>query len=244
VQAEINQATADYNQIVDDTKSNPWKSQAGITGTIAKATEAYNRTLTRLQAKQTVLSNNIQRAENRADTLSQRITNETKKTQQLSKEELAYYINRAKADIKAEQIISKEAETKELARYFPEYIESYKKKITAAEKTTARKQTEIKRVQNELTNYGQRDYVSLGYYNQIKQSSTLSPNEFDSRFSYLKPKKIKTDKIKKLSQWEEKKVINQWLIDADPEGGLNLTPDEQMSQIRIWGYDPKDFGIY
>lgn len=56
---------------------------------------------------------------------------------------------------------------------------------TAQQTNTQAEQAEITRIQNELTNYGARDYVSLGYYNQMKASSSLSPNEFDDRFSYL-----------------------------------------------------------
>jgi len=109
-----------------------------------------------------------------------------------------------------------------------------------------REQEEITNAQNLLTNFGQRDYVSGGYYEQVRANSTLSPTEFDKRFGHLLSdadrQKLGMTKVDELAQWEEKKVINQWL--SDTEGGLNLDPDAQKSQIRIWGYNPEDFSIY
>jgi LysM repeat protein len=58
-------------------------------------------------------------------------------------------------------------------------------KTTTTETKEAQQQNEIARVGNELTNQGQRDYVSSGYYNAVKAGSSLSSTEFDKRFSYL-----------------------------------------------------------
>jgi len=46
-------------------------------------------------------------------------------------------------------------------------------------------QEEISRVSDLLTDSGKRDYVSQGYYNQVKSTADIDPSKFDDRFEHL-----------------------------------------------------------
>jgi len=46
-------------------------------------------------------------------------------------------------------------------------------------------QEEISRVSDLLTDSGKRDYVSEGYYNQVKSTADIDPGKFDDRFEHL-----------------------------------------------------------
>jgi len=90
-------------------------------------------------------------------------------------------------------------------------------------------QAEIDKATQLLTNSGQRDYVSQGYYDQVKAGSTISPTEFDKRFEYLVQDKKGTSGFGVANQIisdspkatdEELKVA---LLEARKELGLSVT---------------------
>lgn len=58
-------------------------------------------------------------------------------------------------------------------------------KIPAGKMEVDEDAEELSRITDLLTDFGQRGYVSEGYYNEVKSSSSLSPTEFDNRFGYL-----------------------------------------------------------
>ena len=122
VQEEIDKVTADLNEATKDINDNPWLSEAGRVGQIAKVQKFANSELDRLQNKETRLLNVVDRGEERAKDTAETILGELKYEKRLTAEELNYYSKRAEADIEAELAEMEEIEIEEIARYYPEYI--------------------------------------------------------------------------------------------------------------------------
>lgn len=83
--------------------------------------------------------------------------------------------------------------------------------LTAAQQNAQADQLENTRIKNELTNSGQRDYVSQGYYDQVKASQTLyTASAFDDKFGYLLTgRKLTDDEKKKGLKWLTKNGATQ-----------------------------------
>ena len=60
-----------------------------------------------------------------------------------------------------------------------------KKKSTLVVTAKEKEKIEIDRVNNELTDFGKRNYVSQGWYDQMKARSVMSPTDFDNRFNKM-----------------------------------------------------------
>ncbi len=160
-QAELDEMTADYNEAVGKINENPWISEAGRTGKIRRIYEAYSAEATRLQNKITTLSNEYERGQDRAYNMSSQALSELEQGQTRTKEELNYYIQRAEADLEAENAIAEEEQDKELLRYFPEYVEAYKQYQT--EIAEAESKSEQFKIENELLTVAEAEKLGVPY---------------------------------------------------------------------------------
>ena len=94
-------------------------------------------------------------------------------------------------------------------------------KGTAGEVADEKDKTENTRILNELTDSGKRNYVSKGYYDQVKANQTLySGNAFDDKFSYL------------LSAEDQKKLKLQ-MSSSTTATDNEWTPEQKQSFLKM-----------
>ena len=101
----------------------------------------------------------------------------------------------------------------------------------------AEDQEEITRVTNLLTDFGTRDYVSQGYYNQVKSTADIDPSKFDDRFSHLLSHQ---DKVALgIEEPEDKEsIVWKWLVTDEAK---RLTDEQRDAEIQGYGLDPSLF---
>jgi len=142
-QSELDSATDDYNAAIGKINENPWISEAGRVGKVRRAFEMYESKAGRFQDTITTLTNKIERGKDRAESVATKILSELEKGRTRTKEELAYYIKRAEADVSIETTKISDEQEKELLRYFPEFVEAskkYQEEIDAAESAADKKE--------------------------------------------------------------------------------------------------------
>ncbi len=127
-QTEINKATEDYNTELGKLNEDPWISEARRVGKNRVLTEMYDRRKALLDAEYTQLSNKYDTGKEAAENTATRALSELEAGRTRTKEELAYYVKRAEADIEAKATLAKTEEAKELYRYYPEYVKAVTKK--------------------------------------------------------------------------------------------------------------------
>ena len=99
--AQIDQANKDFQTATEGINENPWISEAGRTGKIAKLQQSYDMTINRLQGTQTLLENAINRGKDEAKSTADRAITTFNQNRTFQKEELDLLIARAEADIAA-----------------------------------------------------------------------------------------------------------------------------------------------
>lgn len=169
-QVEIDKANKDYETALGTISSNPWLSEAGRVGRVKKLYDMYQTEATRLSNEYKDMS----------DTQAN--------TQNLQLAELNYLSGKKKEDkylsiSESESLGVPYGTTRKEARDMGITIDNTVDN-TVKEKTS-KTEDEAKRVEGLLTNFGTRNNVSEGYYNQVKAMSGMSTSEFDKRFKYL-----------------------------------------------------------
>ena len=98
---QINQADKDFQTAMGGINENPWLSEAGRVGKIAKLQEQYEMTKSRLGNAQTSLQNSYDRAKDDARDYASKALSAYNQGYQIEKDKLDYTIARAEADAKA-----------------------------------------------------------------------------------------------------------------------------------------------
>jgi len=117
----------EYTSAVGDINENPWISEAGRVGKIAKLSEQYEMTRSNINNQLTLLNNMEERGKSEAEKIATRTLEEFSQQKEWDKEELAYYLQRAEADVEAEMNLAEQNKTSQLLRYLPEYVSSLPK---------------------------------------------------------------------------------------------------------------------
>ena len=127
---QIAKADEDFNQGAGDINENPWLSEAGRVGQMRRLNDEYERTRSRLDNQRVLLENLYERGKEDAESVATRAISTFDKEREWAKEELDYYLKRAEADIEAKLAIQKETAEKDVYRYYPEYLSSYRPEET------------------------------------------------------------------------------------------------------------------
>ncbi len=98
---QINQADKDYQTAMGGINENPWLSEAGRVGKIAKLQEQYELTKSRLGNAQTALQNSYDRAKDDARNYASLALSSYNQQYQIAKDQIDYATARAEADAKA-----------------------------------------------------------------------------------------------------------------------------------------------
>ena len=131
IREQINKADADFSTAIGNINENPWLSEAGRVGRIAKTQEMYSRTSARLQNQMTLLTNQYDRGKQEAENVATRTLQTFEKTRGYAQEELNYYLKRAEADLEAKRKMQEIEQVGKALRYYPEYLKKFKKAPTA-----------------------------------------------------------------------------------------------------------------
>jgi len=170
LQAQITKADADFATATGNVNENPWISEAGRVGKNRRVTEEYNKTKTLLQNQLIVATNNYDRAKQDAENIATRAINQFDKERQWNREDLAYLIDRADADLKAQTKLQATQQERELLKYFPEYAKSAaeaKKKATTESFKGITGASLSSRIEQEITNALQGQYGTEGAREKI-----------------------------------------------------------------------------
>lgn len=212
--AEINKATANRDEAIGVIRDNPWLDEAMKLGRAGRTTDKANAVIKNLTNKAILIESKLNRGREDAQLLADRSLEMFAQKRGWDNQELNRIQDRVELELKAE-LAERKAELEaeqEVYRYTNEPLSVTEAKALSVPYGTTRGEaqdmgiipttggadkpsaSQIKeeaetqertRVNDLLTAYGDRELVSLGYYNQIKASSTISPNEFDGRFGYL-----------------------------------------------------------
>ncbi len=126
---EISKADETYNEHLGDINKDVWLVEGSRSARVKREYDSYQATRTRLDAEYTRVSNELERGKERAESVATQALSEIEKGQTRTKEELAYYVKRADADLAAEVTTAKEEGEKELLRYFPEFVGALPEKV-------------------------------------------------------------------------------------------------------------------
>ena len=124
---KITTAEKNRDEAVAKINENPWLPEVSRLGRIRNATDIANRELERLGNQLTLVNNMYERGQTEVKDIATRALTTFAKEREWAQEELDYYLKRAEADIEAKMEIEKAETEKEMWRYFPEYLEKYKK---------------------------------------------------------------------------------------------------------------------
>jgi len=119
---EIAKVDDTYNQHIGDINKDVWLPEGSRSARVKRESDTYEMKRTRLDAEYTRVSNELERGKQRAESVATNALSEIEKGATRTKEELAYYVNRANADLAAELTTAKQEGEKELLRYFPEFV--------------------------------------------------------------------------------------------------------------------------
>lgn len=106
-------------KIYDD----PWLPMASLTGRIKRVDDKFQRELSRLTNQLTLVDTMYRRGKEEATNVATRALNQYSKERQYAGEELAYYLEKAEADVEAKTRAGEEEAEREKWRYYPEYLE-------------------------------------------------------------------------------------------------------------------------
>lgn len=198
--AEIDKANEDYETALGTISDNPWLSEAGRVGRNKKLYDMYQIKATRLSEEYNAMADIQARTQDLQQAELNYLSGKGKSEEYLSMsdcKELGLPYGTTKREAMEKGIIPAD-----MVKSWTEFSDSDKKKLAARgiDWTTeegfaqglqelygaeGEEGGEVQRVSDLLTNFGTRDYVSEGYYNQVRATADMSATDFDRRFKYL-----------------------------------------------------------
>ena len=136
---KLDEATKAYNEAMGGVNENPWISEAGRVGKLAKLQDKYFPIIT-------LLENQLNRAREDAESAATRAINTMQQNRQYQKEELDFYMQRAEAEVSA-QAKASEADIKFRYQTYPDYLKTMSDISSGATKDAL--DAELKRLQIE-----------------------------------------------------------------------------------------------